>query len=148
MKLLLIAAYSTALAFITTSARAGTEAIPVKIWLSEKSGVPEFTILISSCSGSPLTYNPKNPFLTELTMIRNSGGFVTVQGKITNPAPWRKTFRIGWEWRGPHSMNSTAPSDAALSMISLEGHEHRFIQGTSSIPNPTSALLTFFQHAK
>ena len=81
-------------------------------------------------------------------MVKNSGGFVTIQGKITNPAPWRKTFRIRWEWKGSNGMMSSGPADEALTMITLAGKEQQVIQGTSTIPNPSAAILTFFQHAK
>jgi len=81
-------------------------------------------------------------------MVKNSGGVVTVQGKITNPAPWRKTFRIRWEWKATNGMMSTAPADDALTMVTLAGKEQQVIQGTSTIADPSAALLTFFQHAK
>jgi hypothetical protein len=125
---------------------AGSPIVEVQKWSNPKGG--DFLLYVNCCSGSPFNYNPKNPFITELAMVKNSGGFVTVQGKITNPAPWRKTFRIRWEWKAANGMMSTAPADDALTMVTLAGKEQQVIQGTSTIPDPSAALLTFFQHAK
>jgi hypothetical protein len=126
---------------------AGSPIIEVQKWNNPKGG-GDFSLNINCCSGSPFSYNPKNPFITELTMVKNSGGFVTVQGKITNLAPWRKTFRVRWEWKAANGMMSTSPADDALTMVTLAGKEQQVIQGTSTIPNPSAALLTFFQHSK
>jgi hypothetical protein len=43
---------------------------------------------------------------------------------------------------------STAPSDAALAMMTLAGKEQEVIQGTSTVPNPSGVVLTLFPHAK
>jgi hypothetical protein len=126
---------------------AGNSVAEVQSWNNPK-GIRDFTLYVNCCSGTPFHYNSKNPFLTEITMVKNSGGFVTIQGKITNPAPWRKTFRIRWEWKGSNGMMSSGPADEALTMITLAGKEQQVIQGTSTIPNPSAAILTFFQHAK
>ena len=119
----------------------------VKSWNSSN-GLREFTFYINCCSGAPFRYNQKNPFLTDIVMAKNAGGFVTIQGKIANNAPWRKTFRIRWEWKSQNGLMSTAPSDAALTMVTLAGKEQAFIQGTSTVPNPMGAVLTLFPHAK
>ena len=132
---------------VTKSLIAGTSVAEVQSWNNPK-GVREFTLYINCCSGSPYRYDPNNPFLTEITMVKNAGGFVTIQGKITNNAPWRKTFRIRWEWKSPNGLMSTAPSDAALSMVTLAGREQEVIQGTSTVPNPIGVVLTLFPHAK
>jgi|GEM_PF-1949048 hypothetical protein len=126
---------------------AGTPVAEVQSWNNPK-GVREFTLYVNCCPGTPFRYDPKNPFLTEITMAKNSGGFVTIQGKITNNAPWRKTFRIRWEWKSPNGLMSTAPSDAALTMMTLAGKEQEVIQGTSTVPNPSGVVLTLFPHAK
>ena len=127
--------------------RAGTSVVEVQSWNNPK-GARDFTLFVNCCSGAPFRYDIKNPFLTEITLIKNSGGFVTIQGRITNSAPWRKTFRIRWEWQSANGMVSTAPADDALSMVSLVGGEQQIIQGTSTVPNPVSATLTLFPHAK
>lgn len=126
---------------------AGGPVVEVQKWSNPKGGV-DFSLCVNCCSGSPFSYNPKHPFITEITMVKNSGGFVTVQGKITNSAPWRKTFRVRWEWKAANGMMSTAPADDALTMVTLAGKEQQVIQGTSTIPDPSAAVLTFFQHAK
>jgi hypothetical protein len=126
--------------------RAGDKVVEVKKWSNPKSG--EFVLNVDCCAGAPFHYNPKNPFLTDLTMVRNSGGFVTLQGKISNPAPWRKTCRVGWSWKAANGMVSATPADEALVMVTLEGYEKRIISTTSTIPDPSSATLTIFSHAK
>jgi hypothetical protein len=131
---------------IPSGLRAGERIVEVKKWSNPKGA--EFVLNVDSCSGAPFQYNPKNPFLTELIMVRNSGGFVTIQGKITNPAPWRKTCRVRWEWKAANGMVSTTPADEALVMVTLEGHEKQILTATSTIPDPSSGTLTFFSHAK
>ena len=128
-------------------AHAGSPIVEVQKWDNSKSG-GFFTLFVNCTSGSPFSYNPKNPFLKEITMVRNTGGFVTVQCKVTNSALWRKTFRIRWEWKSSNGMLSTDPSDAALTMVTLAGGEQQIIQGTSTVPNPISVALTVFPHAK
>ena len=130
-----------------TASHAGEKIVKAQRWGGSEC-VPEFTVYVNCCSGTPWNYDPKKPFLTDITMAKNSGGFVTVQGKITNKAPWRKTFRLRWEWKSPNGMMSTAPADAALSMVTLAGKEQEVIQGTSTVPNPSSVVLTLFPHAK
>jgi hypothetical protein len=119
----------------------------VQSWSNSKGG-QEFGFYVNCCAGAPVRYDPRNPFLTEITVVKNSGGFVTIQGKITNNAFWRKTFRIRWEWKSLNGLMSTAPSDAALTMVTLAGKEQEVIQGTSTVPNPTGVVLTLFPHAK
>ena len=126
---------------------AGSPLVEVQKWNNPK-GSPDFTFFVNCCSGSPFSYNPKNPFITELTTVKNSGGFLTIQGKISNQAPWRKTFRIRWEWKAANGMMSSAPTDSALTMVTLAGKEQEVIQGTSTIPNPVSVVLTVFPQAK
>jgi len=128
-------------------AHAGSPIVEVQKWNNSKPG-GFFTLFVHCTLGSPFNYNPKNPFLTEITMVKNAGGFVTVQCKVTNSAPWRKTFRIRWAWKSTDGMMCAAPSEAALAMVSLAGGEQQVIQGTSTAPNPTSVALTLFPHAK
>ncbi len=137
-----------ALVFSSACANAGTEPVPVKSWQAEKPGVPEFTFLINCNSGAPFSYNPSRPFITDIMMSKNPGGFMVIQAKITNSAPWRKTFRIKWEWRSANGLMSTAPADGALTMVTLGGKEQQVIQGTSTVPNPTGVILSLFPHAK
>jgi hypothetical protein len=135
------------IALLQNDLQAGDAIVKAQSW-SNPEGIPEFAVYVNCCSGTPWNYNPKHPFLTEITMAKNSGGFVTVQGKITNKAPWRKTFRMRWEWKSPNGIMSTAPSDAALTMMTLAGKEQEVIQGTSTVPNPAAVVLTLFPHAK
>lgn len=136
------------LIFSSASANAGSEPVPVKSWKAEKSCASEFTFLINCNSGTPFSYNPSRPFITDIIMNKNPGGFVVIQAKITNSAPWRKTFRIKWDWRSANGLMSTAPADAALTMVTLGGKEQQVIQGTSTVPNPTGVVLSLFPHAK
>jgi hypothetical protein len=146
LKLLPISAV-LAIVLLQADLQAGDTIVRAQSW-NDSNGVPEFTLYVNCCSGTPWNYDPKHPFLTEITMVKNSGGFVTIQGKITNKAPWRKTFRVRWEWKSPNGLMSTAPADAALSMVTLAGKEQEVIQGTSTVPNPTSVVLSLFPHAK
>jgi len=119
------------------------EPVELQYW-NGKSGSKEFALYLNCTSGTPFRYDRKNPFIREINMVKNAGGFVTIQASIANPAPWRKTFRVRWQWGSASGMASTSPNDSALEMVTLAGNDLISIRGVSSIPNPTCATLTLF----